>query len=56
MKTYFIQFRGRKNNAIGVTYPIVETVTAKNKGAAILSLYDSYEHIMVFKIQEVRED
>lgn len=45
LKTYEIHFSGRTNNSIGRTYQIVETVKAESKQAAILKLYEKYEHI-----------
>jgi hypothetical protein len=45
MNTYEIKFHGRTKNAIGITYWITDTVEAEDEKAAILKLYDKYEHI-----------
>ena len=51
MKTFKIQFNGRKAGAQGITYPIYKIVLdAENEDKAILSLYDEYEHITNIKI------
>jgi hypothetical protein len=49
--TYKIHFIGRKNGAIGITYHNYVTVEAETPEAAILKLYDTYEHIRVIKIE-----
>ena len=51
-KTYTITFRGRTVGAIGIFYTIKETVTALSEKAAVLSLYDRYEHIHVIALRE----
>ena len=53
MKTYFISFRGRKNTAIGITYPNTTTIRAENAELAELALYDKYEHISKVELIEV---
>ena len=50
MKTFTIQFSGRKAGAIGIFGNFEETVEANNKDEAILKLYDVYEHITILKI------
>lgn len=45
MNTYTIRFIGRKIHAIGAFYPYTTTRTAENVDAAIIALYDEYEHI-----------
>ena len=44
-REYTINFNGRKNGALGITYPITDYRTAKTRDKAILALYDDYEHI-----------
>lgn len=51
MKTYEIEFIGRLNGALGITYKIVAQVEAPNQEAAILKLYEKYEHIMVQRVE-----
>jgi len=50
MKNYTITFTGRKIGAIGITYEIIEHVIAESQNAAILKLYDDYDHIKVITI------
>ncbi len=50
MKEFDITFLGRLNTSIGITYHIVEKVRADSEEAAILKLYDNYEHIWVKEI------
>ena len=47
MKTYNFDFIGRKNNAIGLTYRISDSVKAESYDEALLKLYDKYELISV---------
>lgn len=47
MKTYHFDFIGRENGAIGIRYAISEQVQADDYDAAVLRLYDRYEHISV---------
>ena len=53
MKTYSINFIGRLVNAIGTTYPCHLEVEAEDKGAAVLKLYDTHDHILVTNIREI---
>jgi hypothetical protein len=53
MKTYHITFVGRQKSAIGVSCAFTETVQAANEEAAILKLYDKYDHIQQPSITEV---
>ena len=53
MKTYYIEFTGRKTGALGVTYHNIATRTAENEDAAILALYDEFEHITVRFIKDI---
>ena len=55
MKTYKATFYGRKVGAIGIRYLIEDTVSADNKEAARLKLYDKYEHISDLKLKEVEQ-
>ena len=45
MNTYHIQFNGRTTGAIGRCYGNYRIVDAPDKDAAILKLYDDFEHI-----------
>ena len=54
-KTYEIHFNGREVNAIGITYPITQTVEAENEEKAILKIYDKFDHIHVIRITEKKE-
>lgn len=47
MKTFKISFTGRKLGAIGKFYSFAEKVQAENEEAAILKLYDNYEHLSI---------
>ncbi len=47
MSTYHFDFIGREVNAIGITYPISAAVRAENYDAAVLKLYDKFEHIRI---------
>ena len=53
MKTYRAEFEGRKSGAIGITYHITDTVKGETPGAAMLALYDNYEHISFLKLYEI---
>jgi hypothetical protein len=50
-KLYEVSFTGRKKDAIGIFYPITDTVEAENEADAKLKLYDKYDHVFkpVFK-------
>jgi len=51
MKTYIINFHGRESGAIGTFSSYTETIEAPSKQAAILRLYEKYEHIRTNSIQ-----
>ena len=51
MKTFKINFIGRKTGSIGISYHIFETVNAETKELAISSLYDRYENIHMLRIE-----
>ena len=53
MRKYQIQFIGREVGAIGIRYQIFETVEAVDQDAAILKLYEKYEHIKPLKIDAI---
>jgi len=53
MTKFQIKFRGRLKGAIGIFEDFTETVEASDRDAAVLKLYDKYEHISVGKIEEV---
>lgn len=55
MNTYTIRFIGRKIHAIGEFYPCTATRTAENVDAAILALYDEYDHVQQPKIISFKE-
>lgn len=48
--SWTIHFIGRKKGAIGITYPITETVEAEDEEKARLKLYEKYDHIRVVSI------
>ena len=54
MTTYTVKFTGRTNGAIGIFYPITETVQAENEEAAKLKLYEKYEHITNIQIKKAK--
>ena len=45
MKKYSVSFYGRLNGAIGCFCSIVDIVCADDEKAAILKLYDKYDHV-----------
>ncbi len=53
---YFVQFTGRKKNAIGLFYMIQDEVNAETPEEAVRKLYDTYEHIQVPLVREWHED
>lgn len=54
LKTYRVSWRsGRERGAIGVMYPGGVTVRAASPGAAKLKAYETHEHLMCVKIEEV---
>lgn len=55
MKTYKIQFFGRRIGALGVSSWHTVTVAAETPEAARLKLYDTHEHIERCIIAEVTE-
>ena len=42
---YTINFKGRKNGAIGVCYVITDSRVANTPKEAVSALYNEYEHI-----------
>lgn len=52
MKTFEITFTGRRIGAIGIFYVIRATRQAETPEAAILALYDEYEHIQGPRVLE----
>ena len=50
---FLIFFKGRKINAIGITYLRTEIIVADTEEAAIIKLYDVYEHISIMKVTEI---
>lgn len=50
---FLIFFKGRKINAIGIAYLRTEIVVADKEEAAIIKLYDRYEHISILKIAKI---
>jgi hypothetical protein len=53
---YRITFQGRKRGAIGVFYEITETVEAPDADAAVLKLYDTWEHIHAPDVEELPDE
>ena len=53
---YRIHFIGRRRNAIGIFYRIIETVDAETKEAAIMKLGDTHEYNVIVSIEEVKPD
>lgn len=57
MYTYTVTFKGRKLDAIGITYPLTEVIESESRLTPIIieyQLYDSYDHISSLKIREHR--
>lgn len=54
MKTYQIVFTGCKKGAIGIRYTISAIRSAESPEAAILALYDDYEHIHMPRVTEYK--
>lgn len=48
--TYSISFCGRRVGAIGIMQQFTEQATGDNPDAALLSLYDRFEHVFAPKI------
>ena len=53
MITYKAKFVGRTVGAIGIKYEITTTVTAENKEAAHLALYDRFDHISCLQLEPI---
>ena len=51
MNTYQISFHGRLKGAIGITYTVIEDVTAVSEDAAVLRLYNKYENVLWHKVR-----
>lgn len=51
MKNYKITFTGRLSKAIGKTSTHRQTVKAESQEAAVLKLYDRFEHITIKSIK-----
>lgn len=49
-----VSFIGRLKGAIGIFYKITDTVQATDEKAAILALYDKYEHIHQPKVKKIK--
>jgi len=56
MKKYWIRFTGRIATSIGITYPIQEIVEANDPDAALLKLYETYDHISNPDIEEIENE
>jgi len=56
MKTFEIEFTGRKLNSIGIFYPIKTTLEATDLHSALLKLYETYDHISNPIIKEVKNE
>ena len=54
MHTYKISFTGHLKGAIGIFYKITDTVQATDEKAAILALYDKYDHIHHPKVKKIK--
>lgn len=55
-RIYSVNFIGRKRGAIGIVYPIDETVQSDkvlSDEQILLKLYDNYEHISKFNVSRV---
>ena len=50
MNYYTFSFEGRKAGAIGIRSFYIEERQAENAKAALLKLYENYEHITVHKV------
>ena len=56
LKTYRVSWRsGRERGAIGIMYAGMVTVRAASPDAAKLKAYETHEHLMFVKIEEVGE-
>lgn len=56
MNEYGITFEGRTKNALGVTYRITARRIAENEQAAVLALYDEFEHTGLADVRLVCEN
>jgi hypothetical protein len=56
MPKFRIAFTGCKLGAIGVVYPIVAVREGATKEAAVLALYDEYEHITFPQAREIKDE
>lgn len=56
MKKYIIKFEARTKGAIGKFYKFTEKVQAETLEAAILALYDKYDHIQVKEVNGQKYD
>jgi hypothetical protein len=52
-KKFKIEFNGRPRGAIGVNWDHQVEVEASDKDAAVLKLYESYDHVTVKKVAEL---
>lgn len=52
---YQANFYGRKNGAIGITFPISAIVEGENKEKAEIALYKEWEHISRLTLTEIEE-
>lgn len=50
MKKFKLSFTGREVTAIGKVYRITATIEAKTEQAAILKLYEKYDHITALTV------
>jgi hypothetical protein len=55
MNTYQISFHGRLKGAIGITYTVIEDVTAVSEDAAVLRLYNKYENVLWHKVRLLKQ-
>lgn len=55
MKTYSIEFWGKGKGAIGAFQNCTETVQAENEEAALLKLYDKYDHVHGPEVKEIQK-
>lgn len=53
---FYVEFYGRENGAIGMRSYYARTVNADSENAAILKLYENFEHISVCKIEKIGGD
>ena len=53
MKTYLVNFTGRKAGAIGVMRPCAVKVRAESPNDAHMRIYDTHEHITGVRVDEI---